>query len=59
MGPSLPGRIPWSVIHLWCEAHGYDETDAELLRVVMGEMDGVFLEDYRAKMPKGGKGEGA
>ena len=58
MGPSIPGRIAWAVVRHWSNEHGYDETDAELLDVVMGEMDRVFIDDYLARVPKsGGKGE--
>lgn len=58
MGAPIPGRIPWAVIRNWSNEHDYDEADAELLDVVMGEMDRVFIDDYLARVPKsGGKGE--
>lgn len=50
----IPGRIRWSDIADWCDRHDYGEADAELFDVVMGALDGVFLEDYRARLPKDG-----
>lgn len=58
MGAPIPGRIPWWMIDRWCERHDYDEADSELFDIVMGEMDRAFIDDYLARMPKGGgKGE--
>jgi hypothetical protein len=49
MGPSLPGRIPWSVTHAFAAAHGLTVEDREMLEHCIGAMDTVLLDHLAAE----------
>lgn len=38
-----PTAIPWTAVHMWADAQGYDEGDTLFLDAALIAMDGVFL----------------
>jgi hypothetical protein len=51
MGPPIPGRIPWSVVHLWAEHHELQKGEMDMLDLCLGQMDVVYLEWWRSIQP--------
>lgn len=43
MEAARPGLIPWSIVHSWCQAHGYDQAESTFLDRMLQEMDAVYL----------------
>ena len=37
------GRIRWSTIRAWCQAHGIDGDDADDLHFLLGRMDTAYM----------------
>lgn len=52
MGPSVPGRIPWSVVRLWCRHNHLKRGEMDMLDTCFAAMDEVYLEWWQAKQPK-------
>jgi hypothetical protein len=52
MGPSVPGRIPWTVIQQWAHHHGLAKGEMMMLDTVMMALDRVYLEWWSAKHAK-------
>lgn len=48
----FPVPIPWSAVHLWCEARDYGEAEELFMDTCIGAMDGVFVEWYSAQVNK-------
>lgn len=46
------GRIPWSTVRAWCEAHGLDGDDAEDVHFILTRMDMAYMEWAKAKGKK-------
>jgi hypothetical protein len=46
---SEPGRIPWTAVQRWAEAHGYSEDRSTFLDKLLGEMDEEFLDWWRTR----------
>lgn len=43
MGPSRPGRIPWTAVAAWCAARGYGEDQEDQLEAGLAAMDEEYL----------------
>lgn len=53
MGPSVPGRIPWTVVRLWAEYHNLRRGEMDLLDAAFGVMDAAYIDWWVAQQPKG------
>lgn len=52
MGPSVPGRIPWSTVRLWCKHHGLRKGEMNMLDLCFGALDGQYLEWWQSKQKR-------
>lgn len=52
MGPSVPGRIPWTVVAQWCRHHDLTRAEMLLLDACFAVMDVVYLEWWSAAQAK-------
>lgn len=43
MGGMIPGPIAWRDVNTWCDIHGYDDEEREMLDKCVQAMDRVFL----------------
>lgn len=41
---SVPGKIAWSAVVMWCDVHGYGADDREMLDLCIQAMDRAYLE---------------
>lgn len=60
MGPAVPGPIPWQAVRDWCEFHGLPGAAVPELDALIGAMEAVYFDWWRAQRPVAGdKGKGA
>lgn len=52
MGPAVPGRIPWSLVHLWAQHHQLERGAMAMLDACFAELDTVYLTWWVAQQPK-------
>lgn len=50
---SIPGKIPWSVIAHWCDAHGHGDEDRDVMDRCIQSMDAVYLNWWTEKNKPG------
>jgi len=51
---SVPGKIGWSSVVMWCDVNGYGSDDREMLDLCIQAMDRAYLE-WWAERNKPGK----
>lgn len=44
MGPSVPGRIPWTTIMAWARHHNLQDGETAMLDACLVAMDAAYLE---------------
>lgn len=49
MGAPVPGRIPWSIVRLWCKHHRLQKGEMDMLDACFAAMDSAYLEWWQAK----------
>lgn len=53
LGPSVPGRIPWTVVRAYCGHYGMTDGEMALMERCFADLDRVYLLDWQSKLPKG------
>lgn len=51
MGPSVPGRIPWTVVRDWCAEEGYTRGEFAELDTCFAAMDDEYLAHWQEHLP--------
>lgn len=46
---SVPGKISWSSVARWCDAHGYGDEDRDMMDRCIQSMDAVYLQWWTEK----------
>lgn len=55
MGPSVPGGIPWSLVHLWAEHHDLTRAEFSFLDACIQKMDVAYIAWWAVKQKQEGR----